>query len=333
MGSSYVLWRDKEYNLENGKDGWGVTATSKIKPPRLNAVAGLKIVALLIIFFWHSPLPKDGMPDLGARCVELFFVASGFLVAYTRRGRFSGRIDDALDYVLHKVKNAYPVYLFSLALSIAWLLLTNGSGGFNPRYLLALPFHLALCQSWISGISMLYNGAAWFFSAALVCYAFAPALDSVLNRLSKRLGSWRGATAFVLVSAAAQMLVEQGARIDPALFSVSLYTFPPFRLLQFSMAYGVGALFLLSDFRVDGEQRVIEFLISSFIEIALAMFVVYVIVRFDGIWLRSYYAIAFVLVVCVAARGRGGWSAGCYLYRFSNGWSALSLSFTCCINR
>lgn len=74
-----------------------MTAASKTKSLRLHAIAGLKIVALMVIFYWHSPLPKVGMPDLGARCVELFFVASGFLVAYARWGRFSGRIDDALD--------------------------------------------------------------------------------------------------------------------------------------------------------------------------------------------------------------------------------------------
>lgn len=173
-----------------------MTAASKQRPPRLHSIAGLKIVALLIIFYWHSPLPKDGVPDLGARCVELFFVSSGFLVAYTHRGSFSGSINGALDYVLRKVKIAYPVYLISLVLSVVWLFLANGGRWLTPGYLLALPFHLGLCQSWISEIAMLYNGAAWFFSTVLVCYALSPTIDSLLNRLSKRFGDRGGQPLF-----------------------------------------------------------------------------------------------------------------------------------------
>lgn len=282
-----------------------MTVTPKIKTPRLYSVTGLKVVALLIIFYWHSPLPKEGMPDLGARCVELFFVASGFLVAYTHRGRFSERIDDDLSYVLRKVKKAYPAYILSVVLSVVWLLLVNGSEGLTSGYLSALPFHLILCQSWISGIAMLYNGAAWFLSAILVCYALAPTIDSALNRLSRRFGDRGGAIALLLASATIQLLVELGTRINPTLFSVPLYTFPPFRFLQFSMAYGAGALFLLFDFQTEDKSDSAEFLIASLIEIALSILSVYVIVRFDGTWMRSHYAILFVLVVYVIACGKG----------------------------
>lgn len=277
----------------------------KAHPPRLKAVAGLKIVALLLVFIWHSPLPTEGVPDLGARCVELFFVASGFLVAYSRHGRFSDSVAGAMGYALGKARRAYPVYLLSLALSIVWLFLTNGSDWLTPGYLLALPFHLILCQSWVSGIAMLYNGAAWFFSAALVCYVLAPAIDSVLGELSKRLGARGGATALLLGSAVARLLVELGVRSDPAYFPVALHTSPPVRALEFSMAYGAGALFLLASGRTETKSAAIDLLVASVVELSISALVVYTVVRFDGVWPRAYYVFMFVPVVYVFARGEG----------------------------
>lgn len=71
------------------------------------------------------------------------------------------------------------------------------------------------------------------------------------------------------------------------------------------MAYGAGALFLLFDFQAENKGGSIDFLISSLSELGLSFLLLYVIVRFDDAWMLSCYAIIFVLVVYVVARGKG----------------------------
>ena len=275
------------------------------RPKRLDAITGLKIVALLLVFYWHSPLPKSGVPDLGARCCELFFVASGFLVAYSRHGKFPESFRGTLEYVLNKIRHAYPVYLVSLVLSVAWMFLSDGVEWLRPDYLCALPFHIILCQSWISGIAMLYNGAAWFLSSLLVCYALAPVIDWALGRLSKRIGEMGGAAFLMLFSAAARLLVDFGAQSNPVFFSVSLHTFPPIRLLEFSMAYGAGALFLIKRVNVETARSGPKKLALSAIELAVVVAMVYFIVHFNDTWPRVYYVILFVPVVFLFAYSGG----------------------------
>lgn len=44
---------------------------------RIGSLAGLKVIALLLLFWWHSPIPNPNV-DIGARVCEFFFVVSGF---------------------------------------------------------------------------------------------------------------------------------------------------------------------------------------------------------------------------------------------------------------
>lgn len=64
-------------------------------------------------------------------------------------------------------------------------------------------------------------------------------------------------------------------------------------------------MFLIFDSQAEDKSSFTDFLISSAIEVGLSIIMVYAIVRFDGTWLHSYYAILFVPVVYMAARGEG----------------------------
>ena len=59
----------------------GNTLQSSKKPKRIDSLTGLKAIAMLSLFWWHSPIPNPPA-DLGARACEILFVASGFLVGY-----------------------------------------------------------------------------------------------------------------------------------------------------------------------------------------------------------------------------------------------------------
>lgn len=43
----------------------------------LSSLGGIKVIAMLLLFWWHSSIPNPNV-DLGARTCELLFVTSGF---------------------------------------------------------------------------------------------------------------------------------------------------------------------------------------------------------------------------------------------------------------
>ena len=45
----------------------------------IGSLNGLKAAAMILVFWWHSPMNKPDSPDLGLRMCEIFFVLSGFL--------------------------------------------------------------------------------------------------------------------------------------------------------------------------------------------------------------------------------------------------------------
>lgn len=272
---------------------------------RFPSLTGIKVLATLLIFYWHSPLPKNDVPDLGARCCELFFVLSGFLVACSRHGRFSTDMRDAENYVIGKVKRVYPVYIASLFLSILWLFLSRGADWLSVDNLTALPLHLLMSQAWFSGIAMLYNGAAWFLSALFVCYAAAPFIELWINKLSKRFDGCIAAVIAFIAPVSIRLLIECGVHINPDYFPISLHTFPLVRMLEFAAAYAVGSLFIKVKLGKQKETDDNTSLIWSLVELFAVVAVICSVVRFDNIMPRACFTILFIPFVLVFAIGKG----------------------------
>lgn len=121
---------------------------------------GLKVLAVFVIFYWHSTLPKCTI-DLGARCCELFFVISGFLTALNLKSH-TDQID-ACQYLKMKIKKMYPIHLFTFVITLLFL---------NGFEWIKVIFNLLLIQSWTldSRIFFSYNSVSWFLSSLLFCY-------------------------------------------------------------------------------------------------------------------------------------------------------------------
>lgn len=54
---------------------------------RIGSFVGLKAIALILVFMWHSKVPRPEM-DIGARACEFLFLCSGFLVAWNGRHKY-----------------------------------------------------------------------------------------------------------------------------------------------------------------------------------------------------------------------------------------------------
>ena len=287
-------------------------------PRRLPTLTGLKLILLFLIFLWHAPIQKAGWPDLGARCCELFFVISGFLVAYNHHNQLESSNGHNLTYYFKKLAQSYPAYLFSLALSILWLFLTQEEAWLKSDYLIGLPFHLLLIQSWIPNIALNYNGAAWFLSSLLFCYAASPYISVTLKCLMRAFGNVRGIITLFLASTALRLLIDLGVSVDPITYNINTHIFPIVRLLEFAMSYAAGVAFLSLHRNRFVSPLAGNCLLGSLMEIATLLLTTVIVVRYSTILPRSAFVLLFVIAVFILAAGYGALNKLMSLSAFSN---------------
>ena len=81
---------------------------------------GLRGVAALAVMFWH--LPGNPIFHSGYLAVDLFFILSGFVIAY----RYEARLTDNLDgrrFMMMRMIRLYPLYLLGSLIGAAWALI------------------------------------------------------------------------------------------------------------------------------------------------------------------------------------------------------------------
>ena len=81
---------------------------------QFNNLQGLRFFAFLLIFlnhsYWYLGISK--VFDYGARGVEIFFVLSGYLVAYNYCDKEIGNtFNDSVHYVYKKLKKFYVLHI------------------------------------------------------------------------------------------------------------------------------------------------------------------------------------------------------------------------------
>lgn len=262
---------------------------------QIKQLTGLKILALFGIFCWHS-LPQVGLPDLGARFVELFFVVSGFLVGLRRHGTFKASFSGGWEYVAPKVRGLYPVYLIGLALGVLLVALKGGLG-LRADSILPIAWALALQQAWIPSIAMKYNGAAWFISAWAFCMLCSPALQWLLDGARRTLGPAKGSLTLFASLLAVRIFLEACQVVCPGVYPYSLHVTPFVRLLEFGLAYVSGVWF---GERGDRPRSPIA---GSCLEVAAATILALCITLLDNTWPRWAFVLAWVMFIPTLAGG------------------------------
>lgn len=193
---------------------------------QIRQLTGIKVLALLGIFYWHA-WPHVDSPDMGARLVELFFVISGFLVGLRNHGTFEVSASGCWGYVWPKIRKLYPVYLIGLALGVLGAAL-RGSFQFGADAVLPIVWALGLQQAWIPAAAMVYNGASWFISAWAFCMLCAPLLQWLLSEAQDTLGAVQGLAAFFCCHAC-----RSGVSGDvPAVFPGSIFVLTALKPLR-----------------------------------------------------------------------------------------------------
>lgn len=186
-------------------------------------------------------MPDLKTPDLGARCVEIFFIISGLLMAWNHEGSYKGTVGECLGIFRQKFLKVYPIYIFGFLIAILNMVIAHNTQGMNVKELLPTAIaHLTMTQAWFKGVAFKFDGAAWYLSAILFCYAATPVLsflasaDKAAARKKRLITLGFGCLAFAL-------LIEVGAVWYPAGFPVSAHSCPPCALHAMGLGMSLAA--------------------------------------------------------------------------------------------
>lgn len=217
-------------------------------------LTGLRFVAAFYVFLFHIhirwPLAEVGffknVLDQGAIGMSVFFVLSGFILAY----RYANSQVPLKIYLLNRFSRIYPIYVLAALVTLPWIGIDVNGATFTEialqigKILLMVISVVFVIQAWLPQIFSLWNnGASWSISVEVFCYLVFPLVFPLLNRLSLRqLGYIAGAAS----------IAAAWPGLSAALFSSHVitifYSLPIFRLPEFivgvcsSIAVARGAL-------------------------------------------------------------------------------------------
>ena len=144
---------------------------------RFDALTALKGLFILVIAFHNSQLVKPLAVDVpGAAFLALyggvfgnsvFFILSGFLIAYNYRERIASRELTVEDFLARRLRKLYPLYLISNGVA---LLVDIWMYGPSAVELKKVVFTLLLQQGSALESGNPYNGPPWFLCTLVVCY-------------------------------------------------------------------------------------------------------------------------------------------------------------------
>lgn len=177
--------------------------SERAAPPErahLHALTGLRFVAAFHVVAYHGSGYIEGLiPDslgllrnllrTGYSGVNMFFVLSGFILAYTYLERQGGRPLELRRFYVARFARIYPLYLLGMVivapLVVMHFLQTNPVGTALAKIALSGGVALVLTQSW-TPLTAIWNPPGWTLSVEAFYYAVFPILGPRLWRLSRR---------------------------------------------------------------------------------------------------------------------------------------------------
>ncbi|HEX6835512.1 MAG TPA: acyltransferase [Polyangia bacterium] len=209
---------------------------------RLHGLTGMRFFAAAWVFAYHflvltvggAPWWVERAQNAGHAAVSLFFVLSGFVLAYNYAEPLaSGRVSRARFFRL-RLARVWPLYAL---VALAEIPLALHAGVTPARIGAATAGDLVGLQAWVPQISFVGNTPGWSVSVELFFYAAFPWLAALASRRAPRVLA--AAVVLALVAAASPALVPPTS--GAATF---LKCGPPLRLPEFIAGIALGGAFL-----------------------------------------------------------------------------------------
>lgn len=189
-----------------------------LRRPPLHACTGLRFFAAMGVVAYHFYCPpcEPSGPSLlanlfeaGFTTVSLFFVLSGFILAYNYLGERGGFVGTVRDFYRARFARIYPIYLLALVVDLPLFLHflrqaePAATAGETARISVAT---LTLTQAWLELDRPTWNNMAWTLSAEAFFYALFPFLGLKLAR--QRSGRLLGIAVFAWLLGASFALAD-----------------------------------------------------------------------------------------------------------------------------
>lgn len=161
------------------------------------ALTGLRFVAALYVFIFHMhirwPITETrllkNILDQGAIGMSLFFMLSGFVLAY----RYADGKTSVKSYFANRFARIYPIYMTAALVTLPWIGLSWGNGSFHEagkamgQGLLLVAANILMIQAWFPQFFDYWNdGGSWSLSVEAFCYALLPFLLPALTRMTPK---------------------------------------------------------------------------------------------------------------------------------------------------
>ena len=255
--------------------------------PEIESLTGLRFIASMWVLLYHigEVLLKNLFPDFwktyykvlfhgGAMGVDLFFVLSGFVIAYNYFDRFaSTEKSNYFDFLFKRFARIYPVHLATLLFLIPLGMIMVGDALFFGT-LLNLFKNLFLLQAIVPPAA--WNIVSWSISCEWLAYSCFPILVMLFGKLNTRRQMLMALAVLYIVSLA----MFTGFAINNFPF-----THPVYWLLRIACEFTAGVL-LFKIWQLRGNN---EF--SQWFKILLVPSLTLVIL------LLSHIPISFVIIV------------------------------------
>lgn len=214
------------------------------------SLTGLRFVAALYVFIFHIhirwPVTENNFLSniigQGAVGMSLFFILSGFVLAY----RYAGQTFTVSEYFKNRFARVYPIYVVAALLTLPWIGIDilGSSVGDTFKWICKVTMivlsNIFLVQAWFPQFFSYWNdGGSWSISVEAFCYLTLPFLLPYLLNASTK-------TIFSILAVLWVWAVAPG--LSATLFENSsnffvYYAMPIFRLPEFLI--GVCAFLLI----------------------------------------------------------------------------------------
>ncbi len=171
--------------------------------PGSRALTGLRGAAALLVVGHHCYLREglhlpllNGMMLRGYLAVDLFFVLSGFVMAWMYGDWFtrSFSLPRYIEFMIRRVARLWPLHVSIMLMVLGY----HAAVGFWPYWPKMIMTNLLMVQSW--GFSTVINAPSWSVSTEMLAYLLFPMLVTAVLRGAP-------ARAWVTAAAAALLLV------------------------------------------------------------------------------------------------------------------------------
>ena len=258
----------------------------------LNNLQGLRFLAFILIYLNHAYglISTGKVFDYGARGVELFFVLSGYLIAYGFANKNNELVDSSwkacFSYLKNKLKKFY--FLHILTFLIAAYVVSCIRPGYNDMLRDAL-LSITLLKSWYRPAMFSFNGATWFLSTMLFCWFFVPKINELFKNCKRSILLISFFILYLFSMTIDEMVFKARYPLPEA---ISLYVFPPYRLIHFVLGY-LGYL-LLRD--LDKESLGGAFNLSLLQLISL-LGTIYVYIALDKTFIYTQFILFDIILI------------------------------------